>query len=176
MNKFFFTFLLLAGFSCAVAGSVQAAGEKVVPANEKHFIADAYSSGMLEVQLGQMAQSKGKMQAVKDFGARMEGDHARANEELKRIAERRNVALPANLLPAHQGNVKKLMNVSGDEFDKAYMQETVREHTNDIAQFKAAARTLKDKVLKSWVDRVLPRLAEHLQLAKEVAAKVGASH
>ena len=44
------------------------------------FVTKAASGGMLEVQLGQLAQQNAKSQRVKDFGNMMVTDHGRANE------------------------------------------------------------------------------------------------
>src|SRR4028118_2065605 len=43
--------------------------------NDTKFMMKAASGGMMEVELGQMAQQKAKNQKVKEFGAMMVRDH-----------------------------------------------------------------------------------------------------
>src|SRR5688572_26629097 len=66
--------------------------------NDTIFLQDAASSGLLEVQLGNLAQQQGASQEVKDFGAMMVRDHEAANTELKSIAARMGVSLPDTLM------------------------------------------------------------------------------
>ena len=49
------------------------------------FVMKAASGGMMEVELGKVAQDKGKSQRVKDFGNMMVTDHSNANDELKSL-------------------------------------------------------------------------------------------
>ena len=50
------------------------------------FAMKAANGGMMEVELGRMAQEKGMSKDVKEFGAMMVADHSKANDELKTLA------------------------------------------------------------------------------------------
>jgi putative membrane protein len=150
------------------------AAEKGLSSMEKAFIKDAASSGDMEVELGKVAQQNASSQAVKDFGKKMETDHSQAGEELKAIAQKNNVQLPSEMERKHKLTVEKLSKLNGDEFDKKYMQDMVKDHKMDVAKFKKASKKVKDPELKQFVDKTLPTLEQHLELAKETATKVGA--
>jgi putative membrane protein len=168
-------FVLLTLFSLIAVGSTTipafAAGKGLASGDET-FMKEAASGGMMEVQLGQVAQEKGKMQEVKDFGSRMVTDHGKANDELKALATTKNVTLPAQLLPKHKSGVDKLSR-AGADFDKKYMQAMVKDHMKDVADFKKATRTVKDADLNAWAVKTLPVLEQHLQQAKDIAQKLG---
>ncbi len=68
----------------------------VAPTDEKFMLAAA-QGGMLEVRLGEVAKQKAARQDVKDFGAMMATDHGKAGEELKAVATKNGVTLPADL-------------------------------------------------------------------------------
>jgi putative membrane protein len=55
---------------------------------------EAAQGGLAEVKLGQLAQSEGSSQAVKDFGQRMVTDYSKANDQLKSAASQANITLP----------------------------------------------------------------------------------
>ncbi|HEX8948573.1 MAG TPA: DUF4142 domain-containing protein [Dissulfurispiraceae bacterium] len=167
---------LIVTLSYLVFGSfmlAQAADQKGLSRTDKQFVHAAASGGMMEVQLGQMAQQKAQSPEVKDFGSRMVTDHGRANDELKKIAQQKNIALPDQLSKSDKKSVDKLSKASGADFDKKYMETMVKDHANDVAVFRGAAQKVKDPDLNGWATKTLPVLEQHLKLAKDTARKVG---
>lgn len=150
-----------------------ALGAEKMMKSEKTFIKDAASGGMMEVQLGQMAQQKGTSQEVKDFGQRMVTDHGKANEELEGIITKKGMKMPAKMADKHKKMVDKFANLSGSDFDKKYAKEMVKDHQKDVAKFKKMSAKVKNPELKGWVDKTVPVLEQHLQQAKEMAQKLG---
>lgn len=144
-------------------------------ASDWAFVKDAAIGGMMEVELGNTAKDKASNDAVKQFGDRMVTDHSKANDELKQWAEQNNVTLPTQLDQKHEATVSRLSKLSGDAFDKAYMRDMVQDHTQDVAKFKKASQNVQNADLKAWAAKTLPTLQDHLKLAKDTAAKVGAN-
>lgn len=142
-------------------------------AADKEFVTKAALGGLMEVQLGQMAADKGTSQEVKDFGKRMVADHGKANDELKALAQKKNMTLPTELDKKHKEKVDKLTKASGADFDKQYMRHMVKAHAKDVTQFQNAAKSLKDPDLKAWATKTLPALEEHMQQATALAKKLG---
>ena len=103
------------------------------------FVEEAASGGMMEVQLGQMAQEKGSSQEVKDFGQMMVQDHGKANQQLQSIAQNLQMQLPQAMLDKHQQHVTELQNLSGADFDREYMSMMVEDHQEDISKFLVCA-------------------------------------
>jgi len=142
---------------------------------DRAFLNEAAIGGLMEVQLGQIAQQKAESSDVKDFGSRMEKDHSSANSALEKLAAQKNITLPTELDTKHKMILNTLSYDSGAAFDKAYMRDMVKDHTEDVAKFKKASKSLKDPDLKNWATTTLPTLEQHLDLAKSTAEKVGAS-
>lgn len=126
----------------------------------------------MEVQLGQLAQEKTGNEKVKEFGKRMEQDHSKANEELKKLASDKDVQLSNELDKKHKGKVDKLTKLSGADFDKQYMDAMVSDHKEDIKKFQQVADKGKDAELKQFASQTLPTLKEHLQLAESTVQQV----
>lgn len=169
-----FSILLIAGLFITALATAAVAADKGLAGKDKDFIKKAASGGMMEVEAGQLAKTKGQSQEVKDFGSRMVTDHGKANDELKTLAQQKNVPLPTKLEHKHKSVVDKLNKVSGADFDKKYMSEMVKDHKADVEEFRKASQKVKDPEVKAWVEKTLPVLEQHLQNAKEVAQKVGA--
>ncbi len=149
------------------------AAEKIDRKDMK-FVHDAAIGGMLQVQLGQIVKDKAQSQDVKDFGARMVTDHTGVNTALKQLADKKGIMLPDKLDAKHEKMVEKLSKLSGADFDKEYMKHMVKGHESDVAAFKKASMSLKDPDLKDFAAKTLPAYEEHLKLAKETEAKLGA--
>jgi putative membrane protein len=142
---------------------------------DQSFVTKASEGGSAEVKLGQLAQEKAANQKVKDFGKRMSEDHSKAGDELQRIAQQKNMRAPSELTAKDDALMKQLQGLSGPQFDKAYMSAMVKDHEEDIADFQKEANSGSDSDVKAFASKTLPTLNEHLRLAKETAAEVGAS-
>lgn len=145
-------------------------GQSNVPVSEadSKFAVEAASGGMMEVQLGELAQQKASSQRVKDFGAMMVRDHTKANDELKSLAGMKNVTLPPAPGEDHMDHIKKLTQKSGKEFDRDYMKMMVDDHQDDVDKFEKAADDCKDADIKAFASKTLPVLRAHLDSAKAV--------
>ena len=142
---------------------------------DSRFATNAASGGLAEVKLGELAQEKASSAAVKEFGKRMVNDHTKAGEKLKETARSENISLPTELKASDQAAYDRLAKLSGTEFDRAYMQMMVKDHEEDVAEFKKEASGGKDQALKSFAAETLPTLEDHLKEAKDVAANTKAS-
>lgn len=132
------------------------------------FMTKAASGGMMEVQLGQLAQDQAQNQRVKDFGAMMVRDHGKANDELKSLASGKNVSLSDSLMPDHKRHVSNLQKKKGAAFDKAYISMMVQDHQKDIQEFEKASNNLSDGEVKAFATRTLPVLKTHLDSATAI--------
>jgi len=142
---------------------------------DQQFVKKAAEGGMAEVQLGKLAQDKASNDQVKKFAERMVTDHGKANDELKTLAQNKNIQLPSNLSPKDQALHDRLAKLSGEQFDRAYMQAMLKDHRADVNEFKKASQTATDPDVKAFAAKTLPTLEEHLQLAQQDAKAVGTS-
>jgi len=144
-------------------------------AMDARFAKNAAEGGMAEVKLGELARQKASSEAVKSFGKRMVDDHSKAGDKLKATAQSENVTLPTDLKAADQDAYDRLSRLSGAEFDRAYMQMMVKDHEEDVADFKREANSGRNQALKDFAAQTLPTLEDHLKEARDVAANRKAS-
>lgn len=140
---------------------------------DQSFEKAAAIGGMEEVELGNLAKQKASSSDVKQFGDRMVTDHSKANDQLKQVAQQKNIQLPTSLDAKHQAVVDRLSKLSGDSFDKAYMREMLTDHKKDMAAFRRESASGKDSDVKQFASNTLPTLEEHMKLAHDTASKVG---
>ncbi len=143
-------------------------------APEKDFLSNAARGGMLEVQLGNMAAQKATSEDVKQFGERMATDHSQLGQKLQQLASNLGFSLPPDLKPEQQNIVSRFEKLSGKAFDREYMREMVSDHAKDVSEFERASNQATNSDIKQFASDALPTLREHLKLAREIAAKLGA--
>jgi putative membrane protein len=156
-------------------GVASAAEPKTAKAEhaDQHFMKEAAQGGQAEVTLGQMAAKQGDNEEVKQFGQRMVDDHSKANDELKSLAATEGVTLPTGMGEKAKATQQRLAKLSGADFDRAYMEEMVKDHKKDVSEFEHEAQQGKDSEVKNWAAKTVPTLKEHLDLAENTAEKVG---
>jgi putative membrane protein len=130
---------------------------------DKDFILASAQGGMTEVKLGGLAVQKGLRDDVKEFGQMMVKDHSAINDDLKALAAKEGVTLPASLDAEHQGLVDKLAALTGSAFDDAYVATMIKGHKMDAKAFKAESTATQDADIKSFLDKSIPVVESHLQ-------------
>lgn len=134
--------------------------------DDSEFAVEAAAGSMLEVQLGQLAQTKATSPEVKKFAEMMVTDHSKANDELKTLAQQKNITLPTSLAADHQKKYDDLNQKQGAEFDKEYMDLMVKAHEEDVDEFEDQAQDGNDPELKAWASEKVATLRHHLEMAK----------
>ncbi|HKN86666.1 MAG TPA: DUF4142 domain-containing protein [Nitrospiraceae bacterium] len=158
----------------AISIAAYAANETAAP-KEREFLLKAAQGQKAEIALGQLATEHAGSNKVKDFGRQMIDDHAKANEQVKQLASKEGVTLPKDVeLPAaQQERAQRFQQLSGKEFDRAYMDYMLREHTKDIHEFEEGASRIKDPDVRQWASKTLPILKSHLTMARSIAEDLG---
>ena len=136
---------------------------------DRDFVMKATAGGMMEVELGNIAQQNAASQRVKDFGSMMVRDHSKANDELMSFASRRNLMLNQDsLMNLHKAHIDAMKNKTGAAFDKAYMSMMVSDHKKDVSEFEKASKMCKDQECLAFAGKTLPTLQTHLDSAQAI--------
>jgi len=135
------------------------------------FMAMVAQANLAEVDAGRLALKKSSNPDVKKFAQHMIDDHTQANSDLADLAHKKGMDLPSKADEAHQRELARLAEMSGAEFDRAYMKHMVEDHKEDVALFEKEAKDGKDAKVKAFAEKALPTLKEHLKLAEETYEK-----
>ena len=97
--------------------------------NDQDFLKKAAIANLAEIELGRLASQKAQNPEVKQFAQMMVDGHTKALDELKQLAQRSAGAqLPTALDEKHQELQQRLSGLSGEEFDREYMEAMVDAH------------------------------------------------
>jgi putative membrane protein len=183
MKKLLFGFLVAACCALTSCGNSDDSKKEAVDENKQKFdstnvqddtkfAVEAADGGMMEVELGKLAQANASSKQIKDFGQQMVNDHGKAGEELKTLAASKNITLPATLSNKNQDMYNDLAKKKGADFDKAYASFMVDDHKKDIDKFKDEAEKGNDADLKNWAAGKVPTLEHHLMMAQAADSTV----
>jgi putative membrane protein len=150
----------------AFAKAPKSSGKSARANFDQKFLTDAARGGMAEVELGKLAADKASSPEVRDFAKKMVDDHSKANDELKSLAQSKNLTLPTDISPKDKALRSRLAKLSGAAFDRAYMRAMVTDHRLDVNEFRQETKMGKDPDIKAFASKTLPTLEEHLKLAQ----------
>lgn len=166
------TTTLIFGVGLALAFSTSFAVDKEKfgkpPSADEVFIGAAADAHMAEVELGKLAEKNGTKEEVKTFGRQMVKDHGKANDNLKRVAEKMKATFPDKVRPKRQFKIDKMSKMSGDEFDTTYIISTFQNQERTVAGFEKARGEVSNPDLKKFIEDTLPVLKKDLEMAKKM--------
>jgi putative membrane protein len=134
--------------------------------SDREFVTDAARANMTEVELGKLAETRASADQVKTFAKRMVDDHQKALDTLKTVAKNEKITLPAALDSKDQAVKDRLEKLSGSAFDRAYMRAMIKDHRQDVAEFRTESTKAKFADVKQYASGTLPTLEDHLKLAQ----------
>ena len=159
--------------------------------DEVEYVEKSMSSGMLEVELGKLAQERASSPDVKQFAEMMVRDHTKAGEELKQVAQQHSIRANSHLQDEHRDLIDRLSALKGAEFDRQYMQAMVDSHqevvdhlesrADDPGQERGATGTAGQQSadaaehgIAQWATKTLPTAQHHLEEAERIEDRVAA--
>jgi putative membrane protein len=160
-----------AGMAGAMTGTGPGGGDQTM--RDQMFVRKAAEGGMAEIQMGQLAAQKGSSDDVKQFGQKMVDDHMMLNEGMKPVAEQMGVRAPNKLNKKDQEEYDKLNGLSGEDFDKEYLMAMVKDHRQDLREFRMEDSATQNTDLKGAVDKAIPVIQQHMQMVAKMARDKG---
>jgi len=150
--------LLSVALAATLACAMQASPE--LSRSDRNFFEKAAKSGMKEVSVAEAVLPNLTSPGIREFAQMMSADHAKANEELKALAMKKGVTLPA---PDSKPMQKWAKN--NKDTDDEYIAEMVDDHKEAVDLFEKAAKS-DDADIAAFAQKTLPTLRHHLEMAK----------
>ena len=161
-------------FSGSLALLLGVAANMAVAAQGDNFVDEASAKGLAEIETAKLALEKGTSEDVKTFAQKMIDDHTKANQELAEIAgqnEDLKLSDEAALMDKAKAMILKMRD--GENFDQAYANNQVVAHEQTIELFRSYIEQGDNADLKAFAQSPLPKLEQHLEHAKQLAAAHG---
>ena len=141
-----------------------------------NYAAWAADSDMYEIQSSQLALSKAKNDAVKQFAREMIQDHKTTTKTLMAALPKTSPQVPKppkTLSQPNQAKIDQLRQASGAGFDQLYLQQQMQAHQQAWALHKGYATDGSDPALRQVATAAVPIIEKHLQHLKAMPAGSG---
>jgi len=130
------------------------------------FLKTAIQDNIAEIKVGQLAMERGQSQQVKDLGKTLAQDHTKGLAEALQTAVAMNMVAPTEPSQAAQQQYDKLKGLSGQEFDKQFLSDAVKDHQKAIDLFSQQEQSAQSTELQQLAKKQLPTLKKHLEMAQ----------
>jgi putative membrane protein len=160
--------------STSLGNSGQDAAIKDDKEYDSEFMTKAASGGILEVQLGKEVVQRATSPEAKQAAQMMVTDHTKANSELKALAAKKNITLPASLGDDQKKVFDDVLAKKGADLDKEYVKEMVKDHQEDIKEFTDASTKAGDPEIKALATKTVPVLKMHLAMFEKLQTAMDA--
>jgi putative membrane protein len=148
------------------------------------LLSQLHETDQTEMEVGRMAEKKGSTAEVRNFGKALEQDHSAADRKVTELARELSVQLSPPAKPSedlekkqnHDGAVKEMLaNVSGNTFDRDFLEAMRKDHEEDIQKLTDAMNSTSDPKIKNLIAQLLPRLKHHQEMAEKLLAQAKAA-
>lgn len=140
---------------------------------DAEFIRDVNAMTFLEIQLGRLAQKKGRDPAVKRFGETMKEDHTALQKQWSDMASRNGMKFKPGMGPNHRAKLEAMEKVSDRAFDRAYMTLMIQNHHGYVNYWRTEGLTSDSPTMRQIVNRGLPTLEKQKEMANRIGNRVG---
>jgi len=142
------------------------------------ILTELHGANQSEVDLGKVAEQRGHDKDVKAFGKHMVKAHTAMDKDLHAWAKKNHVTVgtPSEAAVQETQQLKeRLQQLSGAEFDKAYMQAMAEDHAKDLDAVKTFEQQTSNQSLKKLLGKAEKEIASHKKDADKLVQKLGAT-
>lgn len=141
----------------------------ILDPEDKAFVNAVIRSGIMEVEAAKLASKNSTDTAIQSYGKLLITQHRQLSKDLKDIIAKSRVEIPADLDETKRSKFDKLKGKSGKEFDRAFLQQMIEDHSTAVVLFDRAAGSAKDVHIQAFANKNIPIIKNHLRLANELS-------
>jgi putative membrane protein len=135
------------------------------------FIDEASAKGIADIEASRLAHQKSESKEVKDYTIVVINDRTTANQHLAKIAKKLDLPVAPREEVVEKAKALMPQAMDGVTFDEAYAASQVKTTQEAIDQLQQEAQTTDLPEIKAFAEETLPKLQNHLQMAKALQAK-----
>jgi len=158
------------GVGSSDSGSEKLGGTDIgsVAPKEADFARKACQSDVTEAEIGKLAASNTRSEAVRNLAKQVVAERTKAEKELSEIFARKGLRPESKLSRNFQNALDRLAVLRGRAFDQSFKQEMIDQNQAAIQIFEDQAAHGSDPDLKTFAQNHLPQLRAQLAAAEQL--------
>ena len=129
--------------------------------NDARFLVDAASYNLLATKMAEAAISSGYSASLVSLAKENLETHEEMGRELKRLARKEKMVLPAEMNSDHERLLSELTSADRREFDRTYIRILTEVNEEDSEKFSQMATDAKSEEIRAFAARKLDLFENH---------------
>lgn len=142
--------------------------KKELMKDESEFLVKSYEGSMFEIELAESAGIHASNAEIKKLAAQLVTAHKAFNIQMLNIAFNASYKLPGGVDSNHAKDLTNLEKQKGTDYDKKFLDMIVSAHEKSVEAYTGAAKKLADGETKTYATQTLPKIQNHLEIAKKL--------
>ncbi|NXY93239.1 DUF4142 domain-containing protein [Streptomyces sp. BR123] len=135
---------------------------------DKEFVVAAHQSNLAEIAAGEDARKNAQDSCVKNVGAALVKDHTKLDADLKALADKMNISLPATPTPEQEQHLKGVQQKAGSpDYDEAWLTAQEAGHKTTLALIDKQIDQGDNKDVTAAANKARPIVARHLDMVRD---------
>jgi putative membrane protein len=156
--------------NCSFAAILGLCASSTFAQTPAEFINDASAQGMADIESSRLAHQKSESKEIKNYTIVVINDRTTANQHLAKIAKQLDLPVAPREEVVDKARALMPEVMEGTNFDEAYAASQVKTTQEAIEQLEQTAQTTDVPQIKAFAEETLPKLQNHLQMAKALQA------
>lgn len=137
------------------------------------FISKNITDNNMELQLIKMGRDKGSNAQLKKAAAQMFTDHTQMASDLKKVAGKKQVTVPA--ANGDMSAMPNMSSASGKEFDQEWASQMLTMHEAKINELQNVLSQAQDADIKALATKALPKIKMHRDMLSKLTSSTGST-
>jgi putative membrane protein len=169
--------LILAGTAAVALGTFvlgTAGAQEPASPELSALLNKANAINYAEIEMAKLAHNKaGDNQTMLTFAKTMQDDHQANEDAVTALSKQNNVKIEGTPASIDEKN-KQLDNLSGGQFNEAFLKEIIMGHTAALSYFESERAKFKnDPDVYLYVQETIPIVRAHLEMARAMQRQLG---
>lgn len=168
MSRIIFAAIL---YVCPITAALFA-DDPAMDKSQLEFLQKAAAGHNGEIQISKLAGLKSDNETVKTFAAQIVKEHQASYDELAKLLKGRKIGIFSGLEKDFRDEASALIQLSGAEFDREFMNTMVKRHEKAQKLYEAQVNGGGATDVRTYAETTLPAIKHHLTEAKKLQASL----
>ena len=177
MKRFPLLMTALAALACGavvpLSGALaqQEKGPEVqrISGQDAKFLQDMARADLAAVAAGKLAVDRAQAEGVRKYGQLLMDAHGKLLGENEKVAKLKGLDSPREPDPNHQAALTRLEGASKQDFDRAYLKQTIDDQREALQVTRRAASGAQDANVKALAAKAAPHIEKQLEIGRQLA-------